>query len=104
MVGILHLLKGANGKFSDIDISTDAVPEDVLQIAEVAGYRAVPTGIDHGTITVVVNEIAHEITTFRKDVATDGRRATVAFSKEITDDALRRDFTMNALYADAQGT
>ena len=89
---------------SDIDISTDAVPEEVVQIAEGAGHRAIPTGIDHGTITVVVNEIAHEITTFRKYVSTDGRRATVAFSKDITDDALRRDFTMNALYADAEGT
>ena len=88
---------------SDIDISTDALPEEVMQIAEAAGHRAVPTGIDHGTITIVVNDIAHEITTFRKDVATDGRRATVAFSKDIGDDALRRDFTMNALYADAEG-
>ena len=89
---------------SDIDVSTDAVPEEVMQIAEAAGHRAVPTGLEHGTITVVVNDIAHETTTFRKDVATDGRRATVAFSKDITDDALRRDFTMNALYADAEGT
>ena len=89
---------------SDIDISTDALPEQVIKLAERAGYRAIPTGIDHGTITVVVEDVPHEVTTFRKDVATDGRHATVAFSKDILDDARRRDFTMNTLYADADGT
>lgn len=88
---------------TDIDIATDALPEQVIQIAEAAGHRAVPTGIAHGTITVVVDHKPHEVTTFRRDVATDGRRATVAFSTDMVEDARRRDFTMNALYADATG-
>ena len=88
---------------SDIDISTDAVPDAVMRIADAAGYRAVPTGVDHGTVTVVVDGAAFEVTTFRRDVATDGRRAVVAFSTDVTEDALRRDFTMNALYADRYG-
>ena len=88
---------------SDVDMSTDALPDQVVQLAKAAGLKAIPTGIDHGTITVVSGGIPHEITTFRKDVATDGRRATVAFSKSVTDDARRRDFTMNALYVDRDG-
>ncbi|MGH1464021.1 MAG: CCA tRNA nucleotidyltransferase [Cognatishimia sp.] len=89
---------------SDIDISTDARPDQVINLAKVAGLKAIPTGIDHGTITVVADDIAHEITTFRKDVETDGRRAVVAFSEHVEDDAHRRDFTMNALYARADGS
>ena len=89
---------------SDIDICTDAHPERVVELSEAAGLKAVPTGIDHGTITVVAGGIPHEITTFRRDVETDGRRAVVAFSDNIQDDALRRDFTMNALYARADGS
>lgn len=88
---------------SDIDISTDAEPDQVIRFAKSAGLRAIPTGKDHGTITVVAGGIPHEITTFRKDVETDGRRAVVAFSKHVEDDAHRRDFTMNALYATADG-
>ncbi len=88
---------------SDVDMSTDALPDQVVQLAKAAGLKAIPTGIDHGTITVVSGGIPHEITTFRKDVATDGRRATVAFSTSVTDDARRRDFTMNALYVDRDG-
>jgi poly(A) polymerase len=88
---------------SDIDIATDALPETVSVIAENAGFRAVPTGIDHGTITVVAKGLAHEVTTFRRDVSTDGRRAVVAFSTRVEEDAARRDFTMNALYADRRG-
>lgn len=87
----------------DIDICTDARPETVLDLAERAGLKAIPTGIDHGTITVVSGGIAHEVTTFRRDVETDGRHAVVAFSDTIEEDARRRDFTMNALYADPQG-
>ena len=89
---------------SDVDISTDAVPYDVMRIVENAGFRAVPTGIEHGTVTVIVDGSAFEVTTFRQDVATDGRRAVVAFSNDIAEDARRRDFTMNALYADRTGT
>ena len=88
---------------ADVDIATDATPENVTNIAENAGFRVVPTGIDHGTVTVVVQGRAHEVTTFRRDVETDGRRAVVAFTTLIEEDAARRDFTMNALYADRHG-
>lgn len=88
---------------SDLDLSTDARPKQVMQIAEAAGLRAVPTGIDHGTVTVVADGQGLEVTTFRKDVETDGRRAVVAFSDRLEDDAHRRDFTMNALYATPEG-
>ena len=87
----------------DIDISTALRPDQVVALTEAAGLRAVPTGIEHGTITVVADGVPHEVTTFRKDVATDGRRATVTFADRMEDDAHRRDFTMNALYADADG-
>ncbi|AHD02605.1 CCA tRNA nucleotidyltransferase [Leisingera methylohalidivorans] len=88
---------------SDMDIATDALPGQVVALAGRAGIKAVPTGIDHGTVTLIKNGIPHEITTFRKDVATDGRRAVVAYSTEITEDARRRDFTMNAIYARPDG-
>lgn len=88
---------------SDIDLSTSARPETVADLAEKAGFRFIPTGIDHGTVTVLADDTPYEITTFRRDVETDGRRAVVAFSDGIEDDALRRDFTMNALYCDARG-
>lgn len=87
----------------DIDIATDAMPQTVMQLASAAGIKAIPTGIDHGTVTLVLDGLAHEVTTFRRDVATDGRRAVVAFSTDIKEDAERRDFTMNALYAQADG-
>jgi poly(A) polymerase len=89
---------------SDVDISTDALPDRVTDLATAAGLRVVPTGIDHGTVTVVSGGIPFEVTTFRRDVETDGRRAVVAYSTQIDDDAGRRDFTMNALYADREGT
>jgi poly(A) polymerase len=88
---------------SDIDIATDAHPETVTNVAETAGLRVVPTGIDHGTVTVISGNLAHEVTTFRRDVETDGRRAVVAFSDRVEEDAARRDFTMNAIYADRTG-
>ena len=89
---------------SDIDIATDARPERVIELARAANIRAVPTGIAHGTVTLVNRGIAHEVTTFRRDVRTDGRRAVIAFAERIEDDAARRDFTMNALYARPDGT
>ena len=89
---------------ADIDIATDATPETVSDIAKRAGFRALPTGIAHGTITIIADGIPHEVTTFRRDVETDGRRAVVAFSADVAEDAARRDFTMNALYARADGT
>jgi len=85
----------------DIDITTDALPQRVMALAEAAGVRAVPTGIDHGTVTLVSGGRPYEITTLRRDVETDGRRAVVAFTERLEEDAARRDFTMNALYADA---
>ncbi len=92
-----------NEPVGDIDIATDARPEYVMAIGEAAGFKAIPTGIDHGTVTLVVQGLPHEVTTFRKDIETDGRRAVVAFSSEMAEDAARRDFTMNALYADRTG-
>lgn len=92
-----------NMPVGDIDIATDAEPAKVIEICQSAGFRAVPTGVDHGTVTIVSDGIPHEITTFRKDVKTDGRHAVVTFSKSIEDDAKRRDFTMNALYASRDG-
>lgn len=89
---------------TDVDIATDAVPETVERLAEASGLRSVPTGIDHGTITVVSGGEGYEVTTFRADAETDGRRAIVRFSTDLTEDAERRDFTMNALYATADGT
>ncbi|MCE8538981.1 CCA tRNA nucleotidyltransferase [Ruegeria pomeroyi] len=89
---------------SDLDITTDAHPERVMELAAAAGIKAVPTGIAHGTVTLVAGGIPHEVTTFRRDVETDGRRAVVAFSDSIHEDAARRDFTMNALYARPDGT
>lgn len=88
---------------TDIDIATDARPETVIELAKDAGLRPVPTGIDHGTITVIAQGVPHEVTTFRRDVATDGRRAIIAYAKHVEEDARRRDFTMNALYADPGG-
>lgn len=87
----------------DIDIATDARPDRVIALAEAAGIRAIPTGIDHGTVTLVAEGLGHEVTTFRRDVDTDGRHATVRFSDDVAEDAARRDFTMNALYATPEG-
>ncbi|OWJ74348.1 CCA tRNA nucleotidyltransferase [Haematobacter genomosp. 1] len=88
---------------ADVDMATDAAPEATIAAAQAAGLRAVPTGIDHGTITVVSGGIGHEVTTFRRDEETDGRHARVAFSTDLAEDAARRDFTMNALYATREG-
>lgn len=88
---------------SDIDISTDALPETVTNIANRAGFRVIPTGVEHGTVTVLAQGEAHEVTTFRRDVETNGRHAVVAFSTDVAEDAARRDFSMNAIYADASG-
>ncbi len=87
----------------DIDICTDAIPQVVMDLAKTAGLRAIPTGFDHGTVTILAHGQPVEVTTFRRDIATDGRHATVAFSTNIEEDAARRDFTMNALYASPTG-
>ena len=88
---------------TDIDIATKHHPQEVMQILKGAGVKTIPTGIDHGTVTAVIDKQPFEITTLRKDVATDGRRAVVAFTDDWKQDAQRRDFTMNTLLADAKG-
>lgn len=85
---------------TDVDLATILLPEAVIDRLEAAGIKAVPTGLDHGTVTAVADGKNYEITTLRRDVATDGRRATVSFSTDWKEDAARRDFTFNALYAD----
>ena len=87
---------------SDIDLATRIRPKEVVQRLEQAGIKAVPTGIDHGTITAVSDGQVVEITSLRRDVATDGRRATIAYTDDWQEDAARRDFTINALLADPQ--
>ncbi len=82
----------------DFDIATTAKPEEVLKRAASAGFHAVPTGIEHGTITLVVNDKPFEVTTLREDVETDGRHAVVKFGRDWKKDAERRDFTINALF------
>lgn len=87
----------------DIDIATQLTPDEVTQALRTAGIKAVPTGVEHGTITAVTEHHPFEITTLRRDVETDGRRAVVAFTTDWAEDARRRDFRMNALYADLDG-
>lgn len=87
---------------TDVDVATPHAPEQVVALLEDAGIKAVPTGIAHGTITAVSSGAVIEVTTLRRDVSTDGRRATVAFTDDWREDAARRDFTINALYADPQ--
>ncbi len=87
----------------DIDIATPDHPERVIELLEAADIKAVPTGIEHGTITAVVDGKPFEITTLREDVETDGRHADVSFTEEWEADAARRDLTINAIYADPDG-
>jgi poly(A) polymerase len=88
----------------DIDIATTALPEEVVRRVEAAGCKAVPTGIEHGTVTVVADGQPFEVTTLREDIETDGRRAKVVFGRDWRRDAERRDFTMNALFLARDGT
>jgi len=87
----------------DIDIATTLKPQTVMRLAQVAGFHTVPTGIDFGTVTVIINHRPFEVTSLRRDVRSDGRRAIVAFGEDWHEDAKRRDFTINALYCDAAG-
>lgn len=84
---------------ADVDCATLLMPADVIAACGRAGIRTVPTGIDHGTVTAILKDGPVEVTTLRRDVATDGRRATIAFASDWAEDAARRDFTINALYA-----
>ncbi|MBC7150506.1 MAG: CCA tRNA nucleotidyltransferase [Rhizobium sp.] len=88
---------------ADIDLATTLPPETVMERAKAAGIKAVPTGIDHGTVTLVLDGKGFEVTTLRRDVETDGRRAKVAFGEDWQEDAERRDLTINALYVGADG-
>ncbi|MBR0685081.1 CCA tRNA nucleotidyltransferase [Bradyrhizobium manausense] len=87
----------------DMDIATTALPEDVVRRAKAAGIKSVPTGIEHGTITLVIDGAPYEVTTLREDTETFGRKAKVAFGRDWVKDAERRDFTMNGLSVDAAG-
>src|SRR6202790_4383083 len=87
----------------DIDIATTAVPEEVVRRAKAAGIKSVPTGIEHGTVTLVVDRHPFEVTTLREDTETYGRKAKVAFGRDWVRDAERRDFTINGLSVDADG-
>lgn len=89
---------------TDIDFATTAVPDNVMALARKAGLKAIPTGIAHGTVTVVADGVSCEVTSLRRDIETFGRHAKVAFSTDWSEDAQRRDFTLNALYAGADGT
>src|SRR5712692_7328610 len=93
---------------ADIDLATPSRPEEVVAALAKAGIKVVPTGIEHGTVTAVVNSRGpprhFEITTLRRDVETDGRHARVAFDADWAEDAARRDFTINAIYLDPDGT
>jgi poly(A) polymerase len=89
---------------SDIDIATRLTPDQVTAALKAAKLKAVPTGVEHGTVTAISGGRPFEITTLRRDVATDGRRAVVAFTQDWSEDARRRDFTLNALYAQRDGT
>jgi poly(A) polymerase len=87
----------------DIDIATTLPPDQVIEALQAAGLRGVPTGIDHGTVTAISGGKPYEVTTLRRDVETDGRRAVVSFTQDWSEDAQRRDFRFNALYADLHG-
>jgi len=87
----------------DIDLACQLEPQAVVKALTAADIRHVPTGIDHGTVTAVIDGTPYEITSLRRDVETDGRRATVAYTTDWAEDARRRDFTINALYADLSG-
>src|SRR6266704_1973333 len=87
----------------DIDIATTSVPDEVIRRAKTAGIKSVPTGIEHGTVTLVVDAHPFEVTTLREDTETFGRKAKVAFGRDWVRDAERRDFTINGLSVDADG-
>lgn len=93
----------AGRKVADVDLATPLRPEAVVAALKAAGLRSAPTGLEHGTVTAISHGQGFEVTTLRRDVATDGRRATVAFSEDWAEDAARRDFTINAMFMDRDG-
>ena len=98
---VRNLLFGTS--VSDADLATTSRPDETLRIGKDAGLTVIPTGVDHGTVTWLIDHVPVEITTLRADIETDGRHAVVRFTESWEEDAQRRDFTMNALYADAEG-
>jgi len=90
-------------RVKDVDLATTALPEETARRAREEGFKVVPTGIEHGTLTVIVGGEPFEVTTLREDVETDGRHAVVRFGRDFAADALRRDFTINALSVRADG-
>lgn len=90
-------------KVDEIDFAATATPDTVAAHARAAGFKVIPTGVEHGTLTIVVDSRAFEVTTLREDIETDGRHAVVRFGRDWRADAGRRDFTVNALYVDAAG-
>lgn len=88
---------------SDVDVCTTILPHEVVKRLEAEGYKAVPTGIEHGTVTAVIDDVAYEVTTLREDIETDGRHAVVKFGTDWEADAKRRDLTMNGLFCDRDG-
>ncbi|HCR94656.1 MAG TPA: CCA tRNA nucleotidyltransferase, partial [Oceanicaulis sp.] len=99
---VRNALQGA--PVEDVDIATQLTPQETMDALKAAGIKAIPTGLDHGTITAVIKGKPFEITTLRKDVSTDGRRAVVAFTTDWAIDASRRDFRLNAIYARRDGS
>jgi poly(A) polymerase len=97
-------LLGLDQEVADLDFATELMPGDVVARAERAGIAVYPTGLAHGTVTLKIGTLVAEVTTLREDVETDGRHAVVRFGQDWRQDAARRDFTMNALYADMDGT
>ena len=87
----------------DIDMATDALPETIIKISKEHNFKFIPTGLEHGTITLIIDNISYQITTFRSDITNDGRHAKVEFTTSLLLDASRRDFTINALYCDGYG-
>lgn len=95
-----HLMGRRGG---DVDAASTLLPEQMMELAAAQGWRAIPTGLAHGTVTLLLPERTLEVTTLRRDVSTDGRRASVAFTTDFEEDAARRDFTVNAMSMDAAG-
>lgn len=97
-------IMGRDTSAADLDFATELLPQEIIAVAESAGLKAFPTGIEHGTVTVVFKAVSVQITTLREDVLTDGRHAKVQFGRDWIRDAQRRDFTFNALYISADGS
>lgn len=101
---LLNIFWKRKRKIGDIDIASKLTPDENIQLLENAGVKVIPTGVKYGTVTAVLNRKTFEITTLRQDIETDGRHAQVAYTKDWSEDAKRRDFTINALYLDLDGT